>query len=114
MALANILKVHTRRQDTVSRKGGDEFLIYLSGCVAKNVVEDRARSIIEAFRLEGKDYPMAGISISIGVSMREKEESFQELYLQADQALYEAKRTGKGQYRLRKKEDSENGQREAL
>ena len=57
---------------------------------------------------------MAGISISIGVSMREKEESFQELYLQADQALYEAKRTGKGQYRLRKKEDSENGQREAL
>ncbi len=42
------------------------------------------------------------------------EESFQELYLQADQALYEAKRTGKGQYRLRKKEDSENGQREAL
>lgn len=114
MALANILKVHTRRQDTVSRMGGDEFLIYLSGCVAKNVVEDRARSIIEAFRLEGKDYPMAGISISIGVSMREKEESFQELYLQADQALYEAKRTGKGQYRLRKKEDAENGQREAL
>lgn len=114
IALANILKVHTRRQDTVSRMGGDEFLVYLAGCVTRSVVEERARNIIEAFDREGKDYPVAGISISIGLSMREKEESFQELYLQADRALYEAKRTGKGQYRFGNEEDSAYGQREAL
>ena len=102
IGVAERLSKCVRESDTVSRLGGDEFTIILSGMHKHEDVVGVAQKIIQAisvpFDLEGSE---ARIGISIGIARYTEEASNEDdLVKQADQAMYEAKLAGKNTYRI--------------
>jgi diguanylate cyclase (GGDEF)-like protein len=87
------LRHWTRRVDVVARVGGDEFAVVLAGAATEN-----ALSVAEDIRAAIAQSPgphELQITVSIGVTSAEGEiPAFSELWLAADAAMYEAKRSG--------------------
>ena len=84
--------------DTLARLGGDEFLVMLDQEVTREVIDTIGHRIIEALHLpmavDGRDL---SIGASIGVAMYPPMEGdIDALMNRADQAMYAAKRAGKG------------------
>lgn len=94
---------HTlRREDAMVRWGGDEFLVLLPGASGPLPALVAERLLAEV-RALGSDYP--GIGISIGISSHDDcrtldRDTLERLVNRADASLYEAKRAGKGCYRV--------------
>jgi len=90
---ASLLKNNIRESDTVGRWGGEEFLVILPSCdleTAKGVAE-KLRSAIEAF-----DFDTVGRKTSsFGVSTYKDGDSEESMVERADNALYEAKKSGR-------------------
>ncbi len=87
-----------RAGDTMARLGGDEFLVMLDRDVTRDVADTIGHRIIEALHqpmdLEGRDI---FVGASIGVAMHPPlAGDIDALMNRADQALYAAKRAGKG------------------
>ena len=87
-----------RAGDTMARLGGDEFLVMLDRDVTRDVADTIGHRIIEALHqrmdLEGRDI---FVGASIGVAMHPPlEGNIDALMNRADQAMYAAKRAGKG------------------
>ncbi len=87
-----------RGGDTMARLGGDEFLVMLDQEVTRDVTDTIGRRIIEALHLpmsvDGRDLH---IGASIGIAMHPPMEGdIDALMNRADQAMYSAKRAGKG------------------
>lgn len=114
-----------RKDDVVSRMGGDEFVCVLSDISsqkeAERVAERMIQSLSEPFFLQSNE---CYISASIGISMYPHDgDDVETLVTFADTAMYEAKCSGKNQYKLTKAEVNaaafeqmtfENGLRKAL
>lgn len=91
-----------RPEDVMVRWGGDEFLVLLpeaSGTLPELVAE----RLLARVRALGSEYP--GIGTSIGIVCHEDlrtldRETLERLVNRADASLYEAKRAGKGCYRI--------------
>jgi diguanylate cyclase (GGDEF)-like protein/PAS domain S-box-containing protein len=99
---AERLKQQVRETDTVSRQGGDEFLVILPNVTDEAVVFRIAAGILEAlaksFEIEGH---ALGISASIGVTLFPQHgKDFDTLLKNADAAMYAAKAAGKNTSRL--------------
>ncbi len=91
-----------RSSDIVSRLGGDEFTVILSGIPQADYAATVAEKILEAlsqvFVLEGKN---AFITVSIGISIYPKDgETEDTLIKQADLAMYRAKQLGRNQHQF--------------
>lgn len=91
-----------RKTDTVSRIGGDEFVVLLAKVEAEQdvakVAEDVIKSLTETFYIEGH---VINISCSIGISLHPKSgNDAASLLRNADSAMYEAKHAGRGCFRL--------------
>ena len=93
--------------DYVGRIGGDEFTAFLklSGegiNVGQKIIKAKAdalRTIIDEIYTDGRH--SVNITSSIGVSVYPKNGvTFEELYKNADTALYKSKNGGKNQYNL--------------
>lgn len=92
--VADILKQETRKTDTVTRIGGEEFAIILP-----NTCLDEAYNI--AVRIKNKvaneqfvsDENHFKVTISIGVSVTKEDYTEEQLIKLADDALYKAKET---------------------
>ncbi len=86
-----------RESDTLARLGGDEFAVVLPDATASQHAETLATRIIEAVRepitLDGQQ---VFIGISIGIAFSTPADDAAELTKQADVALYQAKKTGRG------------------
>jgi diguanylate cyclase (GGDEF)-like protein len=106
--LATILMRCSRRGDLVSRLGGDEIAVLLTGCPKEAAVRRAERILdavrahpfdIEAVSMAGSDEPrVLSVSLSIGVAhLPMQARDLRELYATADAALYEAKRGGRNQ-----------------
>ncbi|MEI7613658.1 MAG: sensor domain-containing diguanylate cyclase [Betaproteobacteria bacterium] len=97
-SLSKLLMVELRDIDIVGRLGGEEFAIVLSqsdGLQAMEVAERLRRTIEETGVVLPQGLPLY-ITVSIGVSVLSAQETNIEILLsQADEALYEAKRTGR-------------------
>ena len=96
------LRQHIRDADTISRQGGDEFLIILPNIRETQAVTRIAQSMLDAlsapFDIEGHTI---GISASIGITLfPEDGEDFDSLLRNADAAMYAAKASGKNAYRF--------------
>ena len=87
-----------RSYDAVSRYGGEEFLIVLSGCDAA-CVRSRAEDIRRGIEMKPvkTEEGEIRVTISLGVAMSSDWEGAdgEELIRQADAALYQAKREGR-------------------
>ncbi len=94
--IAQIMIKILRKGDVVVRYGGEEFLLLLIVKNKNDLVKlaERIREAIENIKWES---PLENekITISLGVALREKNESLEELIKKADIKLYEAKRAGK-------------------
>jgi diguanylate cyclase (GGDEF)-like protein len=90
-----------RSEDTVARMGGDEFVLLLRYL---NVTEDATLVAGRVIKTLRAPFPIAGgvhVSASIGVSFySESCPTVDTLMSTADQALYEAKRSGKNRYQV--------------
>lgn len=88
-----------RNADTLARIGGDEFVLLLSelGHDAEQVVHRVATQCINALHAP---IPVAGklcqVGVSIGIALGSRHSSSSELMRAADQAMYQAKKTGGG------------------
>ena len=102
VALAERLRESVRIFDFVSRTGGDEFVILLPGISTADAATIAERIIARV----GTPFDVGqGESIRIGISIGSASapadgETADALMRSADQAMYEAKRRGKGQFVL--------------
>jgi diguanylate cyclase (GGDEF)-like protein len=91
------IKKHIRRSDIACRYGGDEFLIVLPG--ADRMVASRIADEIREDILNEKNYSETGeeirITVSVGITESRIDDSFDGMFLRADAALYQAKKTGR-------------------
>lgn len=98
---ASFLKNEFRNIDLIARLGGDEFVVYIYNppVLEHEVLEARLHDILNHLHklLPGK-YLDCGLSLSIGAVYVNGETSYEDLYRQVDEALYEAKENGKGQF----------------
>ena len=98
--LAQVLREQIRADDAlVSRLGGDELAVLLRSCTPE-VAARRAEDLLLAVRstpLSLADGTLLSLSISLGVAhVPERAGDLTSLYHEADVALYEAKRGGRG------------------
>lgn len=96
------IKQQIRETDTISRQGGDEFLLILPSIHDPMVVQRIASQVLanlaSAFDIEGHSI---GISASAGIAMfPEHGTDFDALLKNSDAAMYAAKKAGKNVYRF--------------
>ncbi len=97
--IAKLLAEHFRKTDVVGRIGGDEFLVFMQDLPSADLARKKASNFSNLLKYTSDATPPANISVSIGLAISEKRPyTYEELFKQADQALYNAKRNGKGQY----------------
>jgi diguanylate cyclase (GGDEF)-like protein/PAS domain S-box-containing protein len=96
--LAEVFSVNS----IIGRIGGDEFVVFLKDISSEDLLYEKAEELVDGFRrniVEGtKDYKVSG---SIGIAKYpEHGRSFEELFENADKAVYFAKKKGKDNYCL--------------
>lgn len=96
------LKRMFRGSDIVGRIGGDEFIVFLKDIRTVAMAKEKAEAICEVFRNtyvgEKTRYKISG---SIGIALSPQHgRAYEELFKNADMALYTAKRKGKDGYRI--------------
>ena len=95
-----------RREDTVSRLGGDEFTVLLSEINRVQDVQPVARKIIDAM---ARPFEVGGETVHIGVTIGasvfpEHSQEPDELLKKADLAMYRAKKNGRNQLQIYREE----------
>lgn len=91
-----------RREDSLARFGGDEFVVLLSDLNdhARDAVEAVARKCMEVFQQPFIiNEQSCELGVSIGIAIGNSECAADKLLIAADQAMYQAKEAGRGQYR---------------
>ncbi len=91
-----------RRVDTVSRFGGDEFLVILADLKTKeDAIVVANRIVTDISRPYAINHHQIEISISVGISMFPSDSEDAEILVKyADIAMYKAKNSGKKQFRF--------------
>ncbi|NLF51468.1 MAG: diguanylate cyclase [Leptolinea sp.] len=94
MELTRLITHTLRATDIFARWGGEEFIALLPETDIEQGVKaaERLRIAVEAFQFK----PVGNITISLGIShFLESDQNIDEIIKRADDALYEAKRTGR-------------------
>ena len=98
--LSEVIIKSFRKDDIKCRLGGDEFMIFLPS-LSQSLLQKRLRDFIELAQKEVfQEYSDLQVSMSIGISTSSR--VYQELYIQADEALYKSKKFGKNRYYIYK------------
>lgn len=99
VVVAEALRSAFRQTDIIGRLGGDEFAVFVCDITGKNPVMRRMRQMNAMLSsMTGFEFP---VTCSAGVAMYPKDgKTFEQLYHNADRALYRAKREGKNGFRF--------------
>ncbi len=93
--ISKALRLTFRQTDIIGRIGGDEFCVYMHNIPSTSFVRLKCRQLVNLIRELNKDLKIA---VSIGISILDKKSTYEDLFKQADDALYIAKNSGKGQF----------------
>ena len=94
--MSELLQKLVRTSDVLGRYGGEEFC-----CILPETSFDQAMILAERCREQVASTPLSctdqelRITVSIGVAAQHRSDSLEQLIKRADDALYEAKRTGR-------------------
>lgn len=85
-----------RSHDYFARYGGEEFVLILQATPIKtaNDVAERIRQTVESHPFNFNGQPIK-VTISIGVSEKKENDTWENLYNRADKALYSSKQAGR-------------------
>ena len=98
--VAQLLRSHLRRNDSIARYGGEEFLVLLPGAPAANAVAI-AEQLRTAVAASGGGVEVGPrVTVSVGVALLSEDASAASLLGDADRALYRAKAAGRNAARL--------------
>ncbi len=102
-SVCKILKKLLRKKDLIIRYGGEEFILAINVPDDETAlkVAERIRKAIENTLITINDDKIR-ITVSIGISKINPNKSFEEIFLLADKALYEAKRSGRNKVVFKK------------
>ena len=99
VAVARRLESLLRPQDTISRLGGDEFLLLLPATPADQAAEVATKllaAVAQPFQIDPYELTT---TLSVGIAMYPADgDSFDTLYQRADAAMYRAKQSGRNRY----------------
>ena len=101
-SIGAVLRSRFRSSDIVGRLGGDEFLVFLRGNLEDRSIIQIATQTESLIMGLSDDFPGILIACSIGIAKSSGNSDFDELYRAADQAMYESKRRGPGNYTIRR------------
>ena len=94
--VGGILKKHIRRSDLACRYGGEEMAVILPNVSKESIYSayERFREMVskQTFKSESK---LFHITVSVGIAFSNDAESANDLLAHADQALYQAKESGR-------------------
>jgi diguanylate cyclase (GGDEF)-like protein len=101
-SVAKRLQACVRHSDTVSRQGGDEFVVLLAEVEELTDAALSAKKLIEAM---GKPHLVSGhrlhVTLSIGISLYPDDgKDVEEVIRNADTAMYQAKNSGRNNYKV--------------
>lgn len=85
-----------RATDILARMGGDEFVVFLKGARTRQHIIKKANQLVESLQQVLPEKANGMVSASIGIAFAPLHgDTFEQLYLKADKALYHVKRNGK-------------------
>lgn len=97
--VAKVIKKTVDTEDIAVRFGGEEFLVVLTNKSIEhaNTIAEKIRHSVEHMKLVQRQTKtqLPPISVSIGLAEVEHDESWNALFKRADQALYQAKNSGR-------------------
>ena len=95
--VAQTLMAALRKEDCACRMGGDEFAatVFFDKETTSLQMRERAKQIFDKMNMTLKA-TVGGTGISVGMVIAESETGFNQMYEASDQALYQAKKTGRG------------------
>lgn len=97
--IAKIFKESFRSVDVIGRLGGDEFAVFLPQIPSIEWVTQKLKGILPKVKRLSKELNIEKpISVSIGIYEIKFFDSFKDIFLKADKALYQAKKSGKNRY----------------
>lgn len=94
-ALAVALEEQLRPDDTLTRFGGDEFVVVcpeVFGVAEAMTLAERFRSVCRSAPI---DSPLAGLTVSVGVAVGRADRGAEQLMRESETALYQAKGLGR-------------------
>ncbi len=92
-----------RTDDIVGRIGGDEFVVFMKNLATEEELERKGKELCDVVKVPFQDEfgVSARVSISIGIATTPTAgDTFEELYRNADRALYVSKKKGKNTYSI--------------
>jgi len=96
--IASLLRASVRKKDTVVRYGGEEFILILpeASLEVSSMIAERIRRLVENSPFE-LGHAQINLTVSLGISNspNHRPKTKEEFVEMADQALYEAKRSGR-------------------
>ena len=95
IAIAHELQNTFRKTDIIGRFGGDEFVVLMTQLPDSHVARKKAEEIIKSVLFRCLKQLNVSASVSVGIAISGDRDTQLSLFEKADQALYEAKRTGK-------------------
>lgn len=98
--IAHSIQEIFRTTDVIARLGGDEFAVFVRNAPSKDVVVQKAATLVNALQfIHSRDGRSVNVTASIGVAVSNSDANvFEVLYERADTALYQAKSSGKNRY----------------
>ncbi len=97
--LGRQIRAEFRASDILGRVGGDEFMIFLCNMKQESIIFSEAERVERFFmHFQAGEYVKYSVTASIGAAIFPKNaQEFEDLYKNADRALYLAKSRGKNQ-----------------